>query len=555
MAALEVINGTNAGATHDLHKDRTIVGRHPDCDIIVEAPAVSRHHAVISLIDGAHYIEDLRSRNGTYVNDQLIPSRVRLNHQDNLRICDVILRFSREANPQVTSIFLDEEEDGEAGSSIINKLDLSSSTRLSDFNASAADKLDAIVDLNKTLAKSLSLDEVLPQVLESLFTVFVQAERGFIVMRGKDGSVQPKWSKYRREDTSQARISRTILRHVMEHKEAILSADASDDKRFDMAESIMDFSIRSMMCAPLIDAEGNVLGALQLDTQSQRHRFREEDLDLFVGITSQAAMAIHNAQLHEVALEKHAIQRELELAHEVQMQFLPYERPELQGYRFFEFYRAANQIGGDYYDYITLPDGRQGIIVADVSGHGISSALVMAKLAADVRFCLSTETEPSSVMTKLNKMMCDRRSGDHFVTSIFMILDPATGEVVMANAGHNPGVLRFGDGELDLVAADLGGLPLGMFEDQEPYRQESITLKEQQMLVVYTDGVTDAMNRNDDRYGDDRFRRCLQAEGHDVEEIGNRLITDVRKFTGGEPQNDDMCLVCIHRTAEELSPA
>ena len=546
MAILEVINGTNAGATHALHKPRVVVGRHPDCDIIVDAPSVSRQHAAISEINGVHYVEDLRSRNGTYVNDRLIPSRVRLNDRDELRICDVVLQFrrNRELSIRATDVFIDDGEN-HTESSIMSKLDLSSSTRLSALSASAADKLDAIVELNKTLANSLSLDEVLPQVLESLFTVFVQADRGFIVLRGKDGSIQPRWSKYRREDTSQARISRTILNRVMDSKEAILSADASDDQRFDMAESIMDFSIRSMMCAPLIDAEGNVLGALQLDTLDQRNRFREEDLDVFVGITSQAAMAIVNAKLHDVALEKHAIQRELELAHEVQMRFLPAKPPAMPGFQFYDFYRAANLIGGDYYDYIELPDGRLAIIVADVSGHGIGSALMMAKLAADVRFCLATDSEPARILSRLNDLLCGRKSGDHFVTSILMILDPANSVIHLGNAGHNLPVLRHVNGELKLIGEEIGGLPLGMYESQE-YRQEQVPLSVGDILVLYTDGVTDAMDPSGERYGDDRFRDRIQATGGDADEVGTTLIGDVGRFTGDEPQNDDMCLVCVH---------
>jgi serine phosphatase RsbU (regulator of sigma subunit)/pSer/pThr/pTyr-binding forkhead associated (FHA) protein len=550
MGILEVVNGTNAGATHTLEKPRTIVGRHPDCDIVVEAPAVSRQHAAISEINGIHYVEDLRSRNGTYVNDKLIPSRVRLNDLDQVRICDIVLQFHRDDNgSRNTAVFLD-DTDNQAESSIMSKVDLSSSTRLSELSASTADKLDAIVELNKTLAKSLSLDEVLPQVLESLFTVFVQADRGFIVLRGKDGSIQPRWSKYRRADTSQARISRTILNRVMDSKEAILSADARDDQRFDMAESIMDFSIRSMMCAPLIDSEGQVLGALQLDTLDQRRRFRTEDLGVFVGITSQAAMAIVNAELHDVAMEKHAIQRELELAHEVQMQFLPDKHPRLDGFQFYDFYRPANQIGGDYYDYIELPDGRLAIIVADVSGHGIGSALVMAKLAADVRFCLATDNDPAWVLTRLNDLLCGRKSGDHFVTSILMILDPVRETIHIGNAGHNLPVLRRAAGKLELISEDISGLPLGMYGNQK-YQQKFIPLGVGDILVLYTDGVTDAMNPLGDRYGDDRFRERIQACEGGIDEVGAALIEDVGKFTGEEPQNDDMCLVCVHHVSEQ----
>lgn len=548
MSALEVINGTNEGATHQLEKTRTIVGRHPDCDIIVEAPAVSRQHAAINEINGAHFIEDLRSRNGTFVNDKLIPSQTRLNDNDLVRICDVVLLYrSQQEHSPATGVFFDDTEGAE--SSIMSKLDLSSSTRLSLLNASAADKLDAIVELTKTLSRSLSLDAVLEQVLVCLFSVFLQADRGFIVLRGKDGSLQPRWTKYRREDNSQVRISRTILNRVMDTKEAILSADASDDQRFDMAESIMDFSIRSMMCAPLIDSvNGNVLGALQIDTQDQRNRFREDDLEVFGGIASQAAMALVNAELHEVALEKHALQKELELAHEVQRNFLPKERPQLDGFAFYDYYRSANQIGGDYFDYIELPNGHLVIIVADVAGHGIASALMMAKLAADVRFCIATDNEPDRLLTRLNDMVCSRNSSDRFVTSILLVLDPQTNVFQFANAAHNPPVIRRANDELELIGEDLGGLPLGIYQGHE-YRQSEFKLEPNETLVLFTDGVPDAMNRDEDRYGDDRFRNSIQTITGDVEVAGNGLINDVRRFTGGEAQNDDMCLVCIRNVS------
>src|SRR5205085_1371889 len=141
-------------------------------------------------------------------------------------------------------------------------------------------------------------------------------------------------------------------------KEAILSADASTDQRFDQSESIADLRIRSVMCAPLVDNEGNALGVIQIDTGDQRHRFSQDDLDVLASVASQAAVAVDNAQLHEQALRQQAVERDLLLAHKVQRGLLPSQPPHIPGYHFFDFYEPANQVGGDYYDYIDLSGGR-----------------------------------------------------------------------------------------------------------------------------------------------------------------------------------------------------
>ena len=170
-------------------------------------------------------------------------------------------------------------------------------------------------------------------------------------------------------------------------KQAVLSADATSDSRFEMSQSIADFRIRSMMCAPLVISDGHAMGAIQIDTLDQRSRFSQDDLDVLAGVAGQAAFALENAQLHEQALKQQGMQRDLELAHKVQQGLLPSAPPRMEGHHFFDFYEPANQVGGDFYDYIRLPGGRLAIVLADVSGKGVSAALVMAKLSAEVRYC------------------------------------------------------------------------------------------------------------------------------------------------------------------------
>ena len=197
-----------------------------------------------------------------------------------------------------------------------------------------------------------------------------------------------------------------IVVSVMTTKEAILSADAANDSRFGMSESVVDFHIRSMVCVPLIASNGEAVGIIQLDATNPPNRFRQEDLEVLVSVAWQAAVAVENAQLHETAMRDQAIKRELAVAHEVQRGFLPSAKPQIPEYDFFEFYEPASQLGGDYYDYIELPGGRLAVVVADVSGKGISASLLMAKLSAETRYCLASEPEPTLVVSRLNRVFC-----------------------------------------------------------------------------------------------------------------------------------------------------
>jgi hypothetical protein len=253
------------------------------------------------------------------------------------------------------------------------------------------------MNITKALGTAIALDKVLPRVLECLFDLFRQADRGFVVMETADGQLKPLAMKLRKEDdTATFRISRTIVRHVLEKKTAVISTDAANDDRFDLSQSIADFRIRSMMCAPLLGADGKSLGIIQLDTLKNQVGFAAEDLDILATVAMQASAAVDRAKMHDVELRQHQIGRDLELANEVQHRLLPSEPPDIAGYSLFDYYRPAEQVGGDYFDYIELPDGRIAILNGDVVGHGIAAALMMAKDSAEARFALATQKYAAS---------------------------------------------------------------------------------------------------------------------------------------------------------------
>jgi phosphoserine phosphatase RsbU/P len=558
MAVLRALQGLTPGRVIPLEGASVVLGRHPACDVVLESGAVSRQHARILNLDGNFYVEDLHSRNGTLLNGLPVTGRQPLSDDDQLGICDLSFVFHRGAAESITAVarrtqlasealMVDDERPAE-GSAIMSKLSVSSVSTGTGLQVNTEAKLRALIEIGQNLGKALGVAEVLPKLLDSLFAIFAQADRGFIVLRDPQTSrLVPKAVKHRRQDDTQSfRISRTIVGNVMATKEAILSADAATDARFDMAESIVDFHIRSMICAPLVASEGEALGVIQLDTIDPRNRFRKDDLELLVSVACQAAFAVENAQLHETAMRDQALKRELAVAHEVQRGLLPSAAPKIPEYDFFDFYEPASQLGGDYYDYVELPGGRLAVVVADVSGKGISASLLMAKLSAETRYCLASEPEPAQAMARLNRAFCDSGWEDRFVTMVMAVLDPRRNEVTIVNAGHLPPLGRRGPLAIRPLAEAETGLPLGVDRDGD-YAACTLPLAAGESLILYTDGITEAMNAKDELYGSARLLATLASDADRVNLLGRQILDDVKRFVGTRSQSDDMCLTCFGR--------
>jgi len=568
-------NGPQAGRKYELKEDKYVLGRHPDCQIVIEVGAVSRNHCQIVREGNDYKLEDLNSRNGTFLNEEAdkIAGRRTLKPGDVIRVCEVSFTYGTDAPqpkpPPGSAVplggvpptgplgkmldgaglgaFISDDDSKAGGSTIMSKLEVSSSSRGISVSASPEVKLAAMIEIMQNLGRALSLDEVLPQVLKSLFKIFVQADRGFIVMLTPDGKLIPRWVRLRREDANDTlRISRTIIRHVIDTKEAILSADAASDERFEMSQSIADFRIRSMMCAPLLDSEGKAFGALQIDTLDQRQRFTKEDLELLVSTASQSALAIQQAQLHEQAIAHKEIERDMKLARDVQHAFLPDKKPEIPGYEFFDFYQPTADVGGDYFDYIKLADGRQAVIVADVVGHGVAAALLTAKLSSETKFSLFSEPSPAVAVTKLNERLCASNM-QRFVTMIMVIIDPVKHIATIVNAGHMAPLVRHTDGTIEEPSEDKAGLPIGV-TDALGYEQCEVEIRPGDTFTLYTDGINESIDASGAFYTIERLREQVKKYGADVNVCGPAIVEDGKHFLGKAPQVDDMCLVCFGRT-------
>lgn len=569
MAVLKSTNGPTPGQLYPLNQERIVIGRLPTCDIILELGVVSRQHVQILRVNGEYFVEDLGSRNGSFLNGQKIEGRLKLSENDELKIGDGLFRFHVAAPHAGTTGNLSdaaaealnalrvgvkfapviEDDRGETPSStIMSKIDASSgfSSRVS-VNPEA--KLKALIEISKSLANSVSEDQVLNKILDSLFRVFPQADRGFIILRDSPTSpLVPKAVKYRRKDQDDTvRVSRTIVNQVMESKQAILSADAASDSRFAMSESIADFRIRSMMCAPLINSDGRAFGIMQIDTLDQRSRFQDDDLDILVSVAAQAAFSIENALLHQQAVLQESLKRDLAVARQVQQGFLPRQSPNVPGYEFFHFYEPASQVGGDFFDYILLPGNRLAVIVADVSGKGVQAALLMAKVTSEARYQLVTTQEPREAVSGLSRAFNSYGWSERFVTFVMTVVDYKRNEAVLVNAGHMAPMLRHRDGRVEEVAEQITGLPLGIDPDWE-YEEYRFSLQPGDIITSFTDGFSEAENVKRELYGMERLLKQVQAPTKGVTELGQRILADVKQHASGHRQSDDMCLVVFGRT-------
>jgi serine phosphatase RsbU (regulator of sigma subunit) len=343
------------------------------------------------------------------------------------------------------------------------------------------------------------------------------------------------------------RLSLSLIRQVAESRRAILSADAASDSRFSTHESVVDCRIRSVMCVPVVAGAGELLGVVQIDSRDVRNGFSSADLEVLAGVAGQAAQAVEQALAHDARIAREQIDRDLALARRVQQGLLPSCPPSIEGYEVFDFYESARHVGGDFFAYVPLPDGRLAVVLADVSGKGVAAALLMAALSADIRYCLASEPDLGRAVSRINETFLRGGWDDRFATLAVAVLDPALHRVTVCNAGHLPPLLRSPGGGVQPVAAELGGLPLGMVPGHE-YRCCEVSLEPGAVLVLLTDGISEALDHDQRCYGLERLERTVAASGPGAADTGRGILADVERHAAGQVRSDDICLVCLGRT-------
>jgi sigma-B regulation protein RsbU (phosphoserine phosphatase) len=298
-------------------------------------------------------------------------------------------------------------------------------------------------------------------------------------------------------------------------------------------------------------SDGEARGVLVVGDKESRKGvgpFRPEDRRTLELLANQAAIALDNAELHRQALEKERLEREVELASQIQRQILPTAPPELPGYELVGWNRPARHIGGDYYDYLPLAVGdRLGLVVGDVSGKGVPAALLVSTLHSSLRLLLEREPISPAMCERLNRHILESSSANKFITMFLAELEPATGGLRYVNAGHNPAMVRRASGAVEELPAS--GMPLGLI-DVARFATAEIELAAGDLLCLYSDGITEASAPDDEEFGQARLAALLEAgAGAPLPELVAAIDRAVVEFAAGRPQGDDQTVVLVRRSA------
>ena len=543
---LQVMNGTTTGRLYQLDKEITIVGRNPDCDIVLGPKSVSRKHAVIVRKLAGYELKDLGSTRGTYIDGQKLSQPVFLRDGNAIQMGEVLLNFSSR---------LVQIEEGDEQSTVFAAIDVLNQSDKNFPMVKPEAKFRALRLIGQELGGTLVLTEVLERIFNSLFEIFPRAERGFVLLKDEaSGALLPQIIRSRTGPAGDLKISKTVLNRVMNAGQAILSKDLAEE--FPDSASVSDSKIRSLMCVPLFDEERKAVGIMQIDTRDGRGRFEQDDLDLMAAVASQISVAVQNAQLHKALVRQREMEQELQFARQVMQSLLPDRPASVPGYEFWAYYEPARHVGGDYYGFIPIPSAsgqddssasRWAIAVGDVVGKGMPAALLTAKLSAEVRMSLRGNLDPNRVVAQLNRPF-DGGVLDMYITFLLAILDVQKHRLTVVNAGHPCPLIIRRDGRLEEFGRKASGLPLGILPDYA-YESAETVIEAGETVVLYTDGVTDAMDANGERVGDDAVRAALLKARPGAAAVGEDIVQLIQRHVADRPQFDDITLVCLSRRA------
>ena len=546
VPTLQIMNGPMAGRLFNLDRDVITVGRNPDCDVVLQPKSVSRRHAAIFRRPTGFELKDLGSTRGTYVNGQKLSEPVLLADGSLLNIGELQLTFSSRI------VQIEDAEDDQ--STVYAAIDILNQSDRHFPLVKPEAKFRALRLISQELGGTLVLGEVLDRIFNSLFAIFPRAERGFVLLKDPaNNTLLPEIIRSRTGPAGELKISKTVLNRVLNGGQAILCKDLAQE--FPESASISDSKIRSLMCVPLFDSERNTVGVMQIDTRDGRGRFEQDDLDLMAAVAGQISVAVQNAQLHKALIKQRELEHELQFARQVMQSLLPERPASVPGYDFWAYYEPARHVGGEYYGIIPIAaespaNGqtatRWAVAVGDVVGKGMPAALLTAKLSAEVRMFLRGHTTPVRVVEQLNHQFQDGGMLDLYITFLLVVLDIHHHRLSVVNAGHPCPLIRRRDGRLEEFGKSSSGLPLAITPDY-PYEMVETLLEPGETVILYTDGVTDAMNATGDRLGDAAFRKAICSSGTGSQAVGDAVVKAVQRHVVDHPQFDDITLVCLAR--------
>lgn len=514
------------------------MGRSPDCSLQIHDRFLSRKHIEMRDEGERWVLLDCGSANGTWLNGIPVRSAMALRPGDSIRIGETEILFGVTRTDRLLAI-------DSSTQTTTSSVRLAEAIEKSSTSKRAAERAQALNKLAIELLEDRPLGELFDFILDRIVETFEPSRAALALFgRGYSGFDTIKVRRADDDDIADLVLSRTLLNQVVQEKTIVSILDAGLSEKLSQSKSFVGQKIRSALCAPLL-VQDKVLGVLYIDFLMGTRTLDDDDICLVGQISRFAAAKLDTTRLREEALLKQRIDEELRTAYVVQSRILPAQPPEVPGYRLAGLNRPARMVSGDYYDFVVRPDGRVYFVIADVSGKGITAALLMSSLAMAFNIFCADDPSPSELVGKLNAVLAPRLGPAKFVTLFAGIIDPARpGEICFANAGHLPPLVFNAAGAVEAGDTDI---VMGVFSNSA-YREQTLHLGEGDSLVLFTDGVAEAENSTGDLLGTEGVAKALRGRHfHDAEEIVNAVDMAVSSFLSGAEQHDDVTILAITR--------
>ncbi|MEM8882874.1 MAG: SpoIIE family protein phosphatase [Planctomycetota bacterium] len=520
-------------------QDTVTIGSDHLCDVIVEDEGVADRQAVLIPREAHVDLFDIGISGGVLVNGRRL-THAELQPSDELWIGGTVFHVALSSQ---------EEQ-------IVSITEMPSTVRAEEGSKDdsavpepwAADNRFALLDRVRQLMNSIGTDaDIFESILDVLFDV-VPVRRGFIALRGDDGALQIRSHRNRERGggaDEKIAVSRTLLNKVVDTGKAVLTSDAEADPELAMSRSIHQLRIRAATAVPL-KADGRVIGIAYGDNREKPGALTKEHLSILNALASVAAVAVDKMRLLEEYKAKQQIEQALNIARNIQRHFLPAEPPSSAGLDVAGASEMCDETGGAYDDAFEPADGRLSVVIADVTGHGVGSALLMATTRAALRALIQTESAPGKLFGQLNNMISDDLRDGRFVTCFMATID--NGAVRHVGAGHTPMIVyRKATGQTEMIGSK--GPPLGIFRGTNFVEGEPLQLDPGDVAALLTDGLVEAAPADGEMYGMERFCDAVaEASGGTAEEVIDHLRRSVGDWVRGEKLRDDATLVVIKRT-------
>jgi serine phosphatase RsbU (regulator of sigma subunit) len=522
-----------------------LIGRQPQSNLILRDSRVSRTHARVVFEHGGYVLEDTGSRHGIFVNGQRI-ERQPLANSD---------RIDFGAQDSYQLLFM---MDGAELRRLMEQVAAPEATPGAPGLGGGLARLRAVLDLARTLQGSFSLEDVLVQVVDTALAV-TGSERGFLLLKSDDG-LETRVARHRRGHKlplDELRVPRTVIHRALQHRRELLfmNFDASAAGGHTAEHTVADLDLRSVVCVPLVRIRAGqgdttsllttgaeTVGVLYLDSRLAAADMAGGNRELLQTLAMEASTVLENARLLEEERAKQRMEEELKVARDIQQSLLPRSLPSAGWLRAAGSSVASAQVGGDYYDVIAVNDRCWGAVVADVSGKGVSSALLAALLQGALIPAIDHADVLTRRMERLNTFLIDRTGGEKYATVFYCLLDQS-GRLDYVNAAHCPPIVVRPSGETAELEAT--GVPVGLLEGSR-YELAGRQLSPGEKVVIYTDGVTEAQDARGAFFGRKRLFDLVRANaGASSSELHDAIQGAVREFTEGAPQSDDITLVVL----------